>query len=746
VFETLGHFVSLHPRRILAFWAIVFILSLPFARQVGTVLTAEGDVAPGSVAQQVRDIIGREYGTAPRYQLLLVADAASLVNTETDYRARFDRTVDRVAALGAVSQVSDYRSDSSLPLLSPDGRSSIAIIDLSTTDGLEAHAAAGAIEEILPDEGPIDFYLTGGAAVDRELQLISRRDAGRAELFGLPISLLILAVTFGAVVAAALPLFVAVGSITLSFAVLYGLGQFMAFAAFAQIVVTMLGLATGIDYALLMVNRFREELDRHGEPRRAAATTTATAGRAVAFSGLTVVVALSALLIPPLAFIQSMGVGSMVVMLMSVSLSLTALPAALTLLGHRVNWLKLTRRVPGQRSRRFWRAQAERIMKRPWIWAGSGTLLLLLLSLPALTMQVGLSGVRGLTEDTAARQAQMVLERVELDGLLRSFDVLMDFGERGFFHPSSVRQVAQFSRASAELAGVEQVYAPTTTGQVPGLLMRQYYASRASADVSPLQNLVEATVSQNDRYALVRIFPVASVLPWQSAGLDSQLQALAQDFNVSVLVGGDYVAEAEWARTLYTSFPLAVGLVYLITFVLLSLAFHSLLIPLKSIVLNTFTVGAAFGVITLVFQQGWAASLFGIDGGLGFIETSVPIFIFAIVFGLSMDYEVFLVNRIYEAHRRGVADREAVIYAITSTGGVISSAALIMIVVFSVFMFSSVVFIKTLSLGLTVAILLDATVVRLALVPAVMRLAGRWNWWLPRPMARLADRISLSHD
>jgi RND superfamily putative drug exporter len=361
-------------------------------------------------------------------------------------------------------------------------------------------------------------------------------------------------------------------------------------------------------------------------------------------------------------------------------------------------------------------------------------------------MQVGLSGVRGLTEDTAARQAQMVLERVELDGLLRSFDVLMDFGERGFFHPSSVRQVAQFSRASAELAGVEQVYAPTTTGQVPGLLMRQYYASRASADVSPLQNLVEATVSQNDRYALVRIFPVASVLPWQSAGLDSQLQALAQDFNVSVLVGGDYVAEAEWARTLYTSFPLAVGLVYLITFVLLSLAFHSLLIPLKSIVLNTFTVGAAFGVITLVFQQGWAASLFGIDGGLGFIETSVPIFIFAIVFGLSMDYEVFLVNRIYEAHRRGVADREAVIYAITSTGGVISSAALIMIVVFSVFMFSSVVFIKTLSLGLTVAILLDATVVRLALVPAVMRLAGRWNWWLPRPMARLADRISLSHD
>lgn len=745
LFETLGQFVSRYPGRVLAFWLLLFLLSLPFAGQVGSVFTTQGDTAPNSVAQQVRDIVGREYNAAARFQLVLVADAPRLVNTGNGFQRQFDRVVDNIASLDVVQQVSDYRSHGALPFVSEDGRSSLAIIDLVAEDGFEAYEATGLIEGLLPDDGPIDFFLTGVAAVDRELQHISERDAARAELFGLPISLVILAVTFGAVVAAGLPLLVAMGSITFSFAILFGLGQFMEFAAFVQIVVTMLGLATGIDYALLMVNRFREEIAKHGDAKEAAVTTTATAGRAVAFSGLTVMVALAALLIPPLTFIQSMGIGSMVVMLMSVSLSLTALPAALALLGHRVNWLKLTRRVPGQRSRRFWRAQAERIMKRPLVWAGAGTALLLLLSVPAVTMQVSFAGVRGLTEDTAARQAQMVLERLELDGLLRSFDVLIDFGEESFFHPSSVRQVTQFSRASAELTGVAQVFSPTTT-QVPGLLMRQYYASRASAEASPLQDLVAATVSQNDRYALVRVFPVASLLPWQSAELERQLRRLAQEFNLSALIGGEYVAEAEWTRALYQAFPLAVGLVYLITFVLLSLAFRSLLIPLKSIVLNTFTVGAAFGVITLVFQHGWAAPLFGLSGGLGFVETSVPIFIFAIVFGLSMDYEVFLVNRIYEAHRHGMADREAVVHAITSTGGVISSAALIMIVVFSVFMFSSVVFIKTLSLGLTVAILLDATVVRLALVPAVMRLAGSWNWWLPRPMARLAERISLSHD
>jgi putative drug exporter of the RND superfamily len=744
VFERLGSFVSNYPRRILAFWLLVFLACLPFARQISSVLTTQGDIEPNSVVEQVHDIVAREYGATP-FQLVLVADAPHPVNTESVYQARFDHVLDSIAALDVVAQVHDYRSESMLPLLSEDGHSSIAIIDLTSENGLEASEAIGVIETLLPQEGPIDFHLTGRIAVDREVQRISERDAARAELFGLPISLVILALTFGAVVAAGLPLLVAVGSITFSFAILYGLGQFMTFAAFVQIIVTMLGLATGIDYALLMVNRFREELSRHDSPARAAAITTATAGRAVAFSGLTVMVALAALLIPPLAFIQTMGVGAMVTMLMSVSLSLTALPAALTLLGHRVNWLKLTRRVPGQRSRPFWRAQAERIMKRPWIWASSGTALLLLLSVPALTMQVSFAGVRGLTEDTSARQAQLVLERIELDQLLRSFDVLVDFGEPGFFHPNSVRQLTQFARTSGELEHVEQVLAPTSTS-LPGLLMRQYYASRASAEASPLQGLVEMTVSQNDRYALVRVFPAATILPWQSARIERQLAALAQEFNLSVLIGGDYIIEAEWTRVLYSSFPLAVGLVYLITFILLALAFKSLLIPLKSIVLNTLTVGAAFGVITLVFQQGWGASLLGLSGGLGFIETSVPVFIFAVVFGLSMDYEVFLVNRIYEAHRHGMSDREAVVHAIAATGGVISSAALIMIVVFAVFLFSNVIFIKMLSLGLTVAILLDATVVRLALVPAVMGLAGRWNWWLPRPVAHLAERLPLGHD
>jgi RND superfamily putative drug exporter len=211
-------------------------------------------------------------------------------------------------------------------------------------------------------------------------------------------------------------------------------------------------------------------------------------------------------------------------------------------------------------------------------------------------------------------------------------------------------------------------------------------------------------------------------------------------------IGGDFIYEHETTKALYGQFPLALGLVYLATFIVLGLAFRSLLIPIKAIVLNTLTVGAAFGVLTLIFQYGLGATLFGLAGGLGFVDTAVPLFIFALVFGLSMDYEVFLVARIHEAHERGYDDKAAVISALTSTGGVISSAAAVMIAVFLPFVFSEVVLIKTLGLGLAVAIFLDATVVRLTLVPAVMALAGRWNWWLPKPFARLAERVNLSHD
>ena len=738
MFRRIGRLSSSYPRRVLAFWTLLFVLALPLAGRIGEVLTPDAGVAPRSEAKRVeRTVVGAFEGN--HRQMLLVARSE-----EGDRAAQaraFDGALDKVGALPGVT-VTDSRKGSAFPIptLSEEG-ASVALLDLSSP-----RTTVTDIQSLLPKIEGLELYLTANATVDREIREISERDAARAERYGLPLSLLVLAVAFGALVAASLPLVVALFSITLSFAFLFLLGQFFTFATFAQIIVTMLGLATGIDYALLIVNRFREELGRGGDAQSAAMSTTQTAGKAVAFSGLTVLIALSALLVPPLPFVRSMGVASVTVISFSMLVSISALPAALTLLGARVNALRVARFIPGLRSRSFWAARAQHITRRPLLWTLVGVSVLLLLSFPAKEMQLGFSGVRGLTENTDTRRAHEILSTLGFDSLLRSFDVLIDFGDEGFYHPESVRALSKLTRQSGKLADVDKVLSPTTVGGLPPLLLMGYYATQETAAESPARDLAQATVSQDGRYALLRVFPPSGVVPSQSDRLERNLRAAAHNLGLNVSIGGTYVTQHEWTKTLYRTFPWALALVYLSTYALLALAFRSLLIPLKSIVLNTLTVSAAFGVITLVFQFGWGGSLFGVTGGLGFVESSVPIFIFAIVFGLSMDYEVFLVSRIVENHRQGLSDKEAVIQAVGATGGVITSAALIMGVVFSVFLFSSVVFIKTLSLGLMVAILLDATLVRLVLVPAVTLLAGHWNWWLPRPVSRWAKRINLGHD
>ena len=741
-------YLSTHyPRRVLGFWALLLVLSLPLASRVGNVLTTESGWAPDSQAELSRDLIESEFATQTNYELIVAAQARAEDSSAADLREDFESLANDLQTLDEVSSIETAQSQSLIPEFETGG-ASLALIELSVTERDEVDAATTRIKNALPQNGLSEYFLTGGPAIEQEIQAVSKRDAFRAEVVGLSISLVVLTFVFGAVVAAALPLLVAVTSIVFSLAALYLAGLFAPIASFGITVVSLLGLATGIDYALLMVNRFREELgaDDASSVQAAAQRTVLSAGKAISVSGLTTLIALSALLIPPLAFIRSMGLACLIVMFFSVMVSVTALPALLTLLGKRVNWLRVTNKEPGTRTRSFWRARAEAVMRRPWLWTILGIGTLVLMSLPALRMQTNIAGVQGLTERTSAKRAQSVLESLNLDSLQASIDVLVDLGEDGFFYPSSVRAVSALTREAQNLPDVAQLLSPLTADSVPRLLLFQYYATREGALESPLNELVQTTVSEDGRYALLRVFPKSDLSPAAIAALIENLRSLSEDSDLSAIIGGRHVSDFEWARALYNSFPYAVALVYLSTFILLGLAFRSILIPLKSIFLNTLGVGAAFGVITAVFQMGWFAPLFGLSQGLGFVETSIPIFIFAIVFGLSMDYEVFLVSRIYEAHNEGLSDHEAVSHALSVTGSIISSAALLMIIVFAAFIPSNVVLIKTLALGLTVAVFLDATLVRSALVPAVMTLAGRWNWWLPAPLARLAKRVNLSHD
>lgn len=748
MFDRLADLVSHRPRAVLGFWLALLLLALPLASRVGGVMTSDTGAAPGSQAELVRAALEQHFARAGGRSLVLIGEATGPQAAGADAAAldeRFLALLDELSGSGAVASVQTSATAALFPSFASGKGASVALLELETEDEAEAYRVMRQLSAQLPRSGPIHYTLTGDVAIEHELREISERDALRAELIGVSISLVVLILVFGAVVAAALPLAVALVSVTLSMAALYLLGQAWPIASFAQSMVTLLGLATGIDYALLMVSRYREELAKGQDGAGAAARATRAAGKAVGVSGLTVLLALSALLIPPLGFIRSIGAASIIVMFFSLAVSLSALPALLALLGPRVNALRVSRREPGTRGKPFWQRRAAAVMRRPLLWTVFGVLALVLMALPATQMQLAVGGVRGLTEETRARQAYGVLERLDLAQLEYALDVLVDFGERGFYHPSSVRAVAELTRAAQSLPGANQVLSPSTAPGLPALLVYQYYASPELAQASPLKPLADATISSAGRYALLKVYPGSSD-PAQIGALLGELRERAHDLGLKVTIGGRHVANEEWTQTLYRSFPYAVLFVYAATFILLGLAFRSLLIPLKAILLNTLTVLASFGVLTLVFQHGVLARLVGVSGGLGFVETSVPIFIFAVVFGLSMDYEVFLVSRIVEGHQRGLSDREAVMHALAATGSVISSAALIMVIVFAVFILSHIVLIKSLSLGLSVAVLLDATLVRLALVPAVMLLTSRWNWWFPKPVARLARRVDFGHD
>ncbi|HEX7039222.1 MAG TPA: MMPL family transporter [Trueperaceae bacterium] len=729
MFAPLARTVARHPRRVLAAWLLLALAAAPFAARVGEVLTAEPEPPATGVARRVADLLGSEFALPQGEVLVAVATPAAGAGGAA-FREAAGRTAEAVAALPGVAYVRDGSGAAGLGAGGDAAGRALFVVGLEPQSQDDARATVDAVRRAFADAPAATFELAGGVATLMEVEEVSQRDARRAELYGLPLSLAILLLAFGAVVAAGLPLVSAVTTVVVSSALLFAVGQALEFAVFTRTVVTMLGLATGIDYALLMVTRFREELAAGLGARDAAERTTREAGKAVAFSGLTVVLALLSLLVPPVGFIRSIGVATTVVLVVAVLVAITAVPATLALLGENVDRLRVSRRRPGTRSRRFWRRQADRILGRPALWAVAGVVVLVALALPALRLQVGEPGARGMSPETEARRVVEALADEGLAGLLAPFDVVVDLGDAGFFSPAGVRSVSLLDRALTGLPGVKTVVSPFALRSVPRLLLYQFYASAETARRSEVAPLVEATVSETGRYALLRVLPDAALTPAAGAELLERLRASLASTGLTGLVGGRYVEHLESARAVYGRFPLALAVVGLATTLLLGRAFRSLLIPLKAVLLNALTVAAAFGVLVLTFQDGALAGLVG-DATLGFVDTSAPLFVFAMVFGLSMDYEVFLVSRIREGHERGLSDRDAVVHAVAATGGVITSAAAVMVTVFAILMFSHVELIKALGLGLTVAIVLDATLVRLALVPSLMLLAGRWNWWLP---------------
>lgn len=707
-------FVVEHRRVILAAWALVAMAMIPFARGAQRRLET-GTRVPGSESARAEELLSTRLASPFAKHAVLVVRGVPSPMTDGG-RAVLERIVDRLMVVQPVAATFSALDLRDTLFAANGGTFVIAGLDApeTPTDSILPllRTTTAALQAELRAEYPnAELLWTGELALTVDLRRSSADDANRAERRVLPLTLILLAVAFGALTAAAIPVAIGALAITVTMGVVALIARVMPVSILVLNVATMLGLGLGIDYALLLVSRFRESR-RRGDGAAAAAVEAAAveaakyAGHSIVLSGTAVMVGFLALLLVPLPDLRSIAIGGAVVTTVCVLLATTLLPGALAMIGDRVDSGRMRAAPLGSSDRSgFWTRWSGWIVRRP-------LLALSLAGLPTLALAWQWRGLHTRTPDgdwlppsVESARGLHALEDMGRSGVVYGIRMILELPAEGEsrFTSLSVRPLAEQLR-----------HTPGAARVIPG------------------------AVSADGRFTLLEILPSESRGVAHAMALVRELRrvdpaALTGVPGTRLAVGGLPAFNVDYGDAIAWATPRVIALVVAGTFIALMIGFRSMLVPVKAIALNLLSVGAAFGAVVLVFQRGFGSRAFGLAAPLDGIFPAVPLLVFCIVFGLSMDYEVFLVSRVAEASRAGRGDGESVIEGVTKTGGVITNAAIVMIVVFGAFTMGEFVFMKILGFALAVAVLLDVTVIRLALGPALLRLAGRWNWWPREP-------------
>ncbi|MFC8661216.1 MMPL family transporter [Streptomyces sp. NPDC057199] len=703
--------VTTRPRLLLLLILLLTAGAVVVGGGVAERMSSGGSQIPGSESSYATAELERRWPASQPNLLLLVSprDGSRDVDDPAVASAARDlarRLADEKAVLGVVS----YWQSEDTALRARDGGEALITARIKGDED----AVDDALEALEPHyrgaRGAVDVRLGGPAAVRHASQEVIADDLVRAEVIALPVTLVLLVVVFGSAVAAALPLLVGIVSVLGTNAVLRVITEFTDVSVYAQNLTTALGLGLAIDYALFLVRRHREELAAGRDPRDAVAVTLRTAGRTVLYSALTVAVCLASMLVFEQYFLRSLAYAGIAVVLISAAASLIALPAALVLLGHRVNTLRLPVGRRGGNPGAGWARLARLVMRRAPLFAVGTVAVLLALGLPFKDVRFGTADDRQLPSSTEARVVQEEL-RNEFPGSPGSALAVLVEGRPG------AEALAEYSGEVSRLSHVVQVAGPAG----------RFVDGKRVADAPPAVGHVSVLHSAE------------SASP-QSVSLVKKIRAVPASFETSVTGPAAVLADTQHGTA--ERLPWALAVIAVTTLILVFLLTGSVLLPLLTVVVNGLSLTAMFGAVVWVFQDGH------LSGPLGFtptgdIETALPVLMFCVAFGLSMDYGVFLVSRIKEEYEIGGDHRDAVVLGIRRTGGLITAAALILAVVMVAIGTSRVTNIKMLGLGVGLAVLMDAMVVRTLLVPAVLRLTGRATWWAPAPLRRLQRRAGL---
>ena len=717
----------LRRRRLVLVGAVVFFaVAGTLGGGVASRLVAGGFDDPSSEFVEANEVLDEQFGQGSPNLVLLVSAENGSVDDAPVAAAGQDLT-DRLAAEPGVANVMSYWSmGSPPPLASDDGTRALVVARITGDDD----TVSDRVEELSATYGePIDgatVGVSGYAEVFHQVSEQIEHDLVRAELIAFPVTLLLLLLVFRGVVAAVLPLAVGGLSIVGTFLVLRVLTEFVDVSIFALNLTTAMGLGLAIDYSLFIVSRYREELEAGFEPHEAVSRTVRTAGKTIAFSALTVAASLSALLVFPLTFLRSFAYAGVAVAAVAGISAVVVLPALLAVLGHRVNALSVRRKPPVPVEQGVWHRVARGVMRRPWPIALGTVAVLIFLGSPFLGIRLGLPDDRVLPDSASSRQVLDVM-RSEFSGEeAQALPIVVpELGDAGTGEAAD-RAITAYATELSTLPGVARVDART------GVFLDGQHV--------PLEGELTARF-QSDTGTWLSVVP--SVEPMSAAGEQLVADLRGTEAPFDVLVGGSAAQLVDTNDALMSRLPLAAAIIAVITFVLLFLMFGSVVVPIKALALNVLSLTATFGAMVWIFQDGHLSGLLDFTP-TGTLDATTPILMFCIAFGLSMDYEVFLLSRIKEEHDRGLPNVEAVAHGLERTGRIVTAAALLITIVFLAIGTSSVTFIKLFGIGLSLAVLMDAFVIRGTLVPAFMRLAGETNWWAPGWMKKIHDRFGIS--
>jgi putative drug exporter of the RND superfamily len=728
-------------------WAVIFVLAILGASQAEHALKVGGFSLPGTEFHTASEVLSRDLELSSDKAALLVFHSEEHLVTDKVFH---DVVISSLAAMDQQPEVVKTESfySTGIPdMVSSDNHTTYAWV---TLEGTEEHLerATPRFREMVQSD-VIDVYLIGNAAVNYDLERASAEDLVRVERFTFPIVFILLVLVFGSLVAAGVPLILGAMTVLASLAMLYVLAQFMDISIFALNTASMIGLGLAVDFSLIIVSRFREEM-KTLDVEAALDRTLQTAGRSITYSGITLMMTMSVLSLFPIMVIRSIALSIVVVAVVAIIGALFLLPALLAVTANWLHRFDLRKYIPFLNRPRegMWYRWVMGVMRRPWLSLAFGLALLGLLALPVLSLERSGVTIEALPESAESRQAFELVQRQFGTGEPTPLFVVIESGRPGGIWRAEIMEgvytLHRRMEADPRVANVQSLVSLIPNADEAWMRSLSPATIETNADRKRIAERL-VNIDGTNTTTVIIVYPTQSDTHADTIALMHELRDNAQEWapglaGVRVLVGGSAAQHYDFDRVVYDQFPLLLGLSLLMTFVILMIFFHSLVLPIKAILLNLVGIVASYGVLVIIFQWGYGAGLIGLTS-IGAILSYTPVLLFSILFGLSTDYEVFLLTRVREYYNQGYSNEESVALGLERTAGIITAAGLIMIAVFGSFALTNVLVIKEIGFGLAVAVFLDITVVRLVLVPASMKLMGDKNWWMPAALDRVIPEI-----